>query len=888
MTKNEIISRMQQAKSVVPKEQASLKKCKTTSKNNTTNPVAVPSVNSSSNKPNNLSKKGKRVSKKSNNKSRHAITEDYSQNMIPVKSIIGGMILTTNNTYVKILEVLPINFDNLSNREKNSVVDAFYQYRRIAPDFIHLKSFTVQPDITDMISNIKYTCQNETNPAFQSSLQDYINHLQNLSSKQTVTKRYFVIFQYEPKNRASSSDINTVYQQVNERVIDAKRAFLRMGNVILDHPDENLFQGEVLYRFFNRKTSRKETFNERIFRISSDTKLYYESIHQKVPENADIRSFLAPKGLQFINPDYYIMDGLYYTHVILTANGHPYKTFGGWLNTYDRCGIDNIDIDVYCKKLDHTITKELVERTLTRKTVSANTATKETDQDDYINSANNNKYIFDMMKAGEDLYDCCIMFTLFSEDAKLLMTNRNALLKDLTSNGLYAMDCYCLCQNCFRMAMPLTYIDSKIWGPNKRNYLTSSFSNLYMFCAYQLFDPNGFLLGINAQNLALCITNLFNTQLYKNANMAIAGVSGAGKTFTLQYLGRNMRFSGIRVFYILPEKGYEQKRSCEAIGGSYIKIAPMENTCINIMEIRPEVSFDDTLIDDNIDIPAGCLLSKKIAELSVFVQLLMGKTEMTIEESNQFDIAMTELYGDFGITNDNESIFNPDGTLKTMPIISDMYNKLQEYNLSRLASVLDPFVRGTCSNMNGQTNVDMDNEYTVYDVDKQSIGERYLAAFLFLVMVCVYSIVRSSRLKNAAVFIDELWRLLVKESSATQVVEMIKLFRGYGGGVITATQEITDLLGDKNKEYGRAIFNNSASKLILHLEDTELDYVSSVMNLTENDRKLIKSFERGQGLFVSSNGKIPIILDASQKMISDYTTDTNELRKLSRKKKPNS
>ena len=61
-------------------------------------------------------------------------------------------------------------------------------------------------------------------------------------------------------------------------------------------------------------------------------------------------------------------------------------------------------------------------------------------------------------------------------------------------------------------------------------------------------DDNGVLLGINRYNNSLCILDLFNTLVNKNANVAILGTSGAGKTFTMQLMALRMRMRGIQCY----------------------------------------------------------------------------------------------------------------------------------------------------------------------------------------------------------------------------------------------------------------------------------------------------------------------------------------------------
>lgn len=42
-------------------------------------------------------------------------------------------------------------------------------------------------------------------------------------------------------------------------------------------------------------------------------------------------------------------------------------------------------------------------------------------------------------------------------------------------------------------------------------------------------DDNGILLGVNKHNNSLIIVDIFDSRVYKNANIAILGTSGAGK-----------------------------------------------------------------------------------------------------------------------------------------------------------------------------------------------------------------------------------------------------------------------------------------------------------------------------------------------------------------------
>ena len=66
--------------------------------------------------------------------------------------------------------------------------------------------------------------------------------------------------------------------------------------------------------------------------------------------------------------------------------------------------------------------------------------------------------------------------------------------------------------------------------------LTSAAASCYPFTSFEMSDENGILLGVNQHNNSLVIVDIFNSRVYKNANMVLLGTSGAGKTFTLQLI----------------------------------------------------------------------------------------------------------------------------------------------------------------------------------------------------------------------------------------------------------------------------------------------------------------------------------------------------------------
>ena len=104
------------------------------------------------------------------------------------------------------------------------------------------------------------------------------------------------------------------------------------------------------------------------------------------------------------------------------------------------------------------------------------------------------------------------------------------------------------------------------------------------FC--YIFDENGVYIGKNIYNNSMIFIDRYNTKKYKNPNMVVFGMSGAGKSFYIKLLILRYGIQNISQYVIDPEREYENV--CKALDGTMFKIGPNSNTYINVFDIREE------------------------------------------------------------------------------------------------------------------------------------------------------------------------------------------------------------------------------------------------------------------------------------------------------------
>lgn len=810
----------------------------------------------------------------------------FTQDFIPIKNLEHGIIETTGGRYIKILEIEPINFMLRSEEEQYEIICSFASWLKISPVHLQFKSITRKADSDKHIAMLRKEMATEESEQCKKLSEGYIRLIKDVGSREALTRRFFLIFRYEELRRNENSDYGQICSTLLTAEQNARAYFMQCGNNILQPKDPDEATAEILYMFFNRRSCVEDPFHSRVDRIVLDTMAAKNKVIGIDPiPHIRMAHFIAPRGIDLTHRNYIIMDGLYYSFLYIKGNGYPNKVRAGWMSSLINAG-EGIDVDVFLKRENRSKTIDKVaQRIRLNRTKLKSMQDTSTDYEELAGSIQAGYFIKQgIANYNEDLFYMSVFVTVSARTYEELMWRKQQMTDMLKSMDMYVSDCSFQQEDALRTVMPFLQISPKLEKKSKRNVLTSGAASTYMFTSFEMSDDTGVLLGINRHNNSLCIVDLFDTKKNKNANLNLLGTSGAGKTFTMQLLALRMRMRGIQCYIIAPIKGHEFRRACNRIGGQFIKIAPGSPHCINIMEIRHTISPEMELIDELDYSEMDSLLAQKIQQLMIFFSLLIP--DMTNEEEQMLDEALIRTYGKFGITHDNDSVYADRNAvppkMKTMPILGDLHEELQKNEMTkRIAVIVSRFVTGSAQSFNQQTNVDLSNKYIVLDLSE--LKGKLLPVGMMIALDYVWDKIKSDRTKKKAIMIDEIWQLIGAGSNrmaAEFCLEIFKVIRGFGGGAISATQDLSDFFGLEDGRYGRAIINNSKNKIILNLEPDEAEFVRDTLKLTKTEIRSITRFERGEALICSNNSKVPVIIKASKEEQEMITTDRAELEAI--------
>ena len=283
---------------------------------------------------------------------------EFVQDYLPIRDLKNGIIETTDDRYIKILEIEPINFTLRSDEEQFNIISSFASWLKISPMRLQFKSITRRADSDKHISMICEELEHEENPQCKELGEDYIGLIKDVGNREALTRRFFLIFQYEAVGRNESDDYAKIYGMLQTAEQTARAYFMQCGNSIVQSKDPDEATAEILYMFYNRRSCTDEPFSSRVDRIVVDTMAAKKKIIGMDPvPPIRMANFLAPRGIDLSHYNYVVMDGLYYSFLYIKAGGYPSRVRAGWMSSLINAG-EGVDIDVHLRRENRSRTMQ--------------------------------------------------------------------------------------------------------------------------------------------------------------------------------------------------------------------------------------------------------------------------------------------------------------------------------------------------------------------------------------------------------------------------------------------------------------------------------------------------------------------------------------------------
>ena len=394
-----------------------------------------------------------------------------------------------------------------------------------------------------------------------------------------------------------------------------------------------------------------------------------------------------------------------------------------------------------------------------------------------------------------------------------------------------------------------------------RTMLTQSLAVLMPFNVQELNDKQGCYYGINQVSKNI---NIGNRKKLINGNGFVFGVPGSGKSFFCKMEMGNVFLSGNdEIIVIDPMNEYFD--IAQTYGGTVVNMSTYTDNYVNPLDM------DVWSLDLN---DSKGMIREKGEFMLGLCEQCMGES-LNSRQKSIIDRCVRKLY--IEIARNRE---------KYVPIMSDFYEILMnqpEEEAKDIALSLELFVNGSLNIFNHQTNVDVDNRFTVYGI--RDLGTELSPITMLVMMESIQNRIIANGKRGIAtwLYIDEFHVLLNSEYSAKYLQQLWKKVRKQGGLCTGITQNIVDLLQNYT---ATTMLANSEFVALLKQANTDSSRMAEVIGVSEAQLRFVTNTSSGMGLMKCGNVVIPFdnTIEKGTDLYNLYNTNIHEKIAMEKKK----
>ncbi len=175
------------------------------------------------------------------------------QQWLPLEEILeNGIIKINKNKYIKILKIIPINYNLKSDLEKKTILNSYKILLKTCNFNIQILIQSNKEDLSQHISNIEKNIDKKENKYLKEISENYIKFIQNLNySRSSASKDFYLIISNE--NLENFDSIEIIENDLKEKYFKIKECLSRCGNDVIELNNKKI----ILKIFYSLLNARK-------------------------------------------------------------------------------------------------------------------------------------------------------------------------------------------------------------------------------------------------------------------------------------------------------------------------------------------------------------------------------------------------------------------------------------------------------------------------------------------------------------------------------------------------------------------------------------------------------------------------------------------------------
>lgn len=184
-----------------------------------------------------------------------------TKDWLPFEKVFDKGIIKKKNNYLKIIKVIPINYDLKSNLEKEAILEAYKLFLKTCDFDIQIIVQSKKEDLSKNISNIKQIISNEKNQKIKKISEEYIELIKEKKEEnKSSSKNFYIVIKNEISNSQKKENEQNMYKMAVDNLADmffkVKESLSRCGNLVQDINSKAEIL-EILNSFYNPRIAEK-------------------------------------------------------------------------------------------------------------------------------------------------------------------------------------------------------------------------------------------------------------------------------------------------------------------------------------------------------------------------------------------------------------------------------------------------------------------------------------------------------------------------------------------------------------------------------------------------------------------------------------------------------
>ncbi len=587
----------------------------------------------------------------------------------------------------------------------------------------------------------------------------------------------------------------------------------------------------------------------------------------------DIKSQIAPKGLEFRASDFIISD----KHAcIMTVVSYPKYIEPGYLSSLT--SMSGIKVVIKHLPLPFDILRRMLNKEiadLKQRYHEENDKTiQERIRQDYESLE---QFISQIAASQSKIYDFQMHIMITADSAEELTSKKFQVRNYLEAMELKAFPLRFEQEKVLKSMIPIfpkQDIEERIGTPIP----TPTMAAMYPFIFDSIKDPGlATLLGVDFSG-GVILFNQFLFQIKKehnrnNANLIILGTSGSGKSTAAKLMLRSHIRNNCQIVIIDPEGEFEEMAAMYE--GDFIDLGKGgEYGMINPLEVVLDADEDE--VKEGL---GYTVLTRTLQTIKAFLKYY----DPNIEEDvlTMFSEVVQDTYRRFGMN------FDTDFTKfksEDYPTFRDVYATIKGRILSmpeqshekdileKLEIKIRPITKELKYYFDGHTTISSNSQFIVFNIRELMNADTNIRnALFFNILKYAWGLTLDKSI-NTVLTVDEAHVLLSGNNTlgADFLAQIQRRARKYNTGTIIITQQPSDFSDYNVITQGKAIFDNASYYLIMGLKKQAVEDLAKLIDLNENEKESIKRYNQGEALFVCGSRRMRINVVVTEQELDSF------------------